>query len=153
MRLIDIGRISKQLILKMKGSTKMDKKELKKAINQLGRVKKSSALDPIDKKTIERIRKKLYNKLEKNTKKEVKTMKRIAALSHRGDKSYRNTEIEFYDTKQDAIEAAESEWDHLTVYDKKRSTIEVVTIEKNNLDDPEDWASYHSYDTLKEYSL
>ena len=41
----------------------MDKKEIKKAINQLGRVRKNQALDPIDKKTIERIRKKLYNKI------------------------------------------------------------------------------------------
>ena len=47
---------------------KIDKKELNKAINQLGRVRKSPALDPLDKKTIERIRKKLYNKC--NDKKE-----------------------------------------------------------------------------------
>ena len=40
----------------------MNKKEVKKAINQLGRVKKSPVLDPLDKKTIERIRKRLYNK-------------------------------------------------------------------------------------------
>ena len=40
----------------------MDKKDLKKAINQLGRVKKSPVLDPLDKKTIEAIRKKLYKK-------------------------------------------------------------------------------------------
>ena len=40
----------------------MDKKELKKAINQLGRVKKSPALDPLDKKTIEALRRKLYKK-------------------------------------------------------------------------------------------
>ena len=40
----------------------MDKKDLKKAINQLGRVRKSPVLDPLDKKTIETIRKKLYNK-------------------------------------------------------------------------------------------
>ena len=40
----------------------MDKKDLKKAINQLGRVRKSPALDPLDKKTIETIRRKLYNK-------------------------------------------------------------------------------------------
>ena len=46
----------------------MDKKELKKAINQLGRIRKSPILDPLDKKTIERIRKKLYNKA--NDKKE-----------------------------------------------------------------------------------
>ena len=46
----------------MKGMECMDKKELKKAINQLGRVKKSPALDPLDKKTIEAIRNKLYKK-------------------------------------------------------------------------------------------
>ena len=46
----------------------MDKKELKKAINQLGRVRKSPALDTLDKKQIEVIRKKLYNKC--NDKKE-----------------------------------------------------------------------------------
>ena len=46
----------------------MDKKELKKAINQLGRVKKSPVLDPLEKKTIEKIIKKLYNKC--NDKKE-----------------------------------------------------------------------------------
>lgn len=46
----------------------MDKKELKKAINQLGRVRKSPVLDPLDKKQIESIRKKLYNK--SNDKKE-----------------------------------------------------------------------------------
>ena len=43
----------------------MDKKELKKAINQLGRVRKSPALDPLDKKTIESIREKLYKKENK----------------------------------------------------------------------------------------
>ena len=48
----------------MKGSTKMDKKELNKAINQLGRVRKSPVLDPLDKKTIEAIRKKLYKKAD-----------------------------------------------------------------------------------------
>ena len=42
----------------------MDKKEIKKAINQLGRVKKSTALDPLEKKTIEAIRKKLYKKAD-----------------------------------------------------------------------------------------
>ena len=45
-----------------RGSIRMDEKDLKKAINQLGRVRKSPALDPLDKKAIERIRKKLYNK-------------------------------------------------------------------------------------------
>lgn len=38
-------------------------KELKKAINQLGRIKKSPALDARDKKIIEDLRQKLYNKL------------------------------------------------------------------------------------------
>ena len=52
----------------LKGLIEIDKKDLKKAINQLGRVRKSPVLDPIDKKTIERIRKKLYNKC--NDKKE-----------------------------------------------------------------------------------
>ena len=42
----------------------MDKKDLKKAINQLGRVRKSPALDPLDKRTIEAIRKKLYKKAD-----------------------------------------------------------------------------------------
>lgn len=41
----------------------MNKKEFNKAINQLGRVKKSFALDAADKKAIENIRQKLYNKL------------------------------------------------------------------------------------------
>lgn len=46
----------------------MNKKDYQKIINQLGRVKKSHVLDPLDKKTIEKIRKKLYNKC--NDKKE-----------------------------------------------------------------------------------
>ena len=43
---------------------KMDKKETKKAINQLGRVKKSIAITQEDKQKIEAIRQKLYNQLE-----------------------------------------------------------------------------------------
>lgn len=39
-------------------------KELKKAINQLGRIKKSPALDARDKKIIEDLRQKLYNELD-----------------------------------------------------------------------------------------
>lgn len=57
----------------------------------------------------------------------------------------RNEEIEFFDTLEEANRYAESTWEHMSDYDKKRNHVETIDIHKEDLSDPDDWASYTAY--------
>ena len=123
----------------------MDKKEIKKAINQLGRVRKNPALDPLDKKTIETIRKKLYNNL-----KGVKVTKKYSVLR---DILNRNnlpmdSNIEFTtDNLKDATAFYNKLIDEIQFYDEKNTGASLIKNVKNNRGDYDmDTLEFYVYD-------
>lgn len=106
--------MSKFIVLK--GLIKIDKKELKKAINQLGRIKKSRALDPLDKKTIERIRKKLYTKINNNKGVKKMFLVDIIELSRKGVPINVDYDIFIgsYETLEQAKQAIQEDFNYFT---------------------------------------
>lgn len=72
---------------------------------------------------------------------------KIVVMDQRKDFSG-DVHLQWCDSVEEGLKAAQEQWDHLTDREKKERVIQVARIAEDCLNDKDDWESFHSYDAL-----